>query len=148
MKNLQELGASPFRYIVLVRGEHFVLYNLLKSIFGSSSQAGFVGEPQTEIAEGALVIFVHPDKSPLVVQDPKPAPQSAKKKGKIKAAHAVKKKKGKIITGHIKAADARLKGFVDWLDPTASDPVEEREDNMSSLVVGFSARMHKRAASA
>ena len=37
---------------------------------------------------------------------------------------------------------------MDWVDPNASDPVEEREDDMSSLVTGFSARMRKRAASA
>ena len=49
MKNLQELGTSPFPYIVhviprplpakLVKGEHFVLKDLLKLILGSSSQA-------------------------------------------------------------------------------------------------------------
>ena len=49
-KNLQELGPSPFPYIVLVipcpfleeliKGEHFILADLLKSIPGSSSQAG------------------------------------------------------------------------------------------------------------
>ena len=47
VKNLQELSASPFPYIVpfiphpllaeLVMGEHFVLVDLLKSIPGSSS---------------------------------------------------------------------------------------------------------------
>ena len=52
MKNLRELGVSPFPYIVLVipcslpaelvRGNHFVLVDLLKSISGSSSQAGFI----------------------------------------------------------------------------------------------------------
>ena len=50
VKNSQELGSSPFPYIALViprplpgeviRGEHFVLADLLKSISGSSSQAG------------------------------------------------------------------------------------------------------------
>ena len=50
IKNLQELGASPFPYIVpviprllpekLIKGEHFILADLLKSIPGSSSQAG------------------------------------------------------------------------------------------------------------
>ena len=49
-KKLQELGASAFPYIVLViphpfpkkliKGEHFILTDLLKSIPGSSSQAG------------------------------------------------------------------------------------------------------------
>ena len=51
IKNLQELGASPFPYIApvlpcllleeLIKGKHFVLTNLMKSIPGSSSQAGF-----------------------------------------------------------------------------------------------------------
>ena len=50
VKNLRELGTNPFPYIVpviphpfpaeLVRGEHFVRTDLLKSIPGSSSQAG------------------------------------------------------------------------------------------------------------
>ena len=48
VKNLQEFGASPFRYIVpiiprslleeLVRGEHFFLVDLLKSILGCSAR--------------------------------------------------------------------------------------------------------------
>ena len=37
---------------------------------------------------------------------------------------------------------------MDCVDPIASEPVEEREDNMSSLATGFSATMSKRAASA
>ena len=47
VKNLHELGASPFPYIVhvlprplpseLVKGEHFVLVDLLKLLLGSSS---------------------------------------------------------------------------------------------------------------
>ena len=59
VKNLLELGISPFRYIVLViprllpeeivRGEHFVIVDLLKSILESSSQAGSVEEPQAKI---------------------------------------------------------------------------------------------------
>ena len=50
VKNLRELGASPFPYKVriipcplpveIVRGEHFVIAHLLTSILGSSSQAG------------------------------------------------------------------------------------------------------------
>ena len=49
VKNLQELGANPFPYILhvlprplpakLVKGENFVLTDLLKLILGSSSQA-------------------------------------------------------------------------------------------------------------
>ena len=76
-KNLQELGVSPFHYIVLVlsrllpeelvKGEHFVLADLLKLILDSSSQAGSAQEPQAEIAEEALVSFVRLNQSPLVV---------------------------------------------------------------------------------
>ena len=140
-KNLQELGASPFPYIVpvlplplleeLVKGEHFVLTNLLKSILVSSSQVGFTQEPQAEITEGALVSFVRLKQSPLVVHDPKPAPQEAKKK------------KGKI-----KASGAGFEGFVEWVDPIASDPAEEMEDDMSSLTTGFLVWMRKWAARA
>ena len=36
---------------------------------------------------------------------------------------------------------------MDWTDPTASEPDEDREDDMSGLTVGFSARMRKRVAS-
>ena len=60
VKNLQELGASSFRYIApliprslpkdLVKGEHFVLANLLMSIPGSSAQEGSAQEPQAETA--------------------------------------------------------------------------------------------------
>ena len=73
MKNSQELGSSPFHYIApviprsllgeVVRGEHFVLADLLKSISSSSSQAGSAREPQSKIIEGALVSFVQPDQS-------------------------------------------------------------------------------------
>ena len=84
MKNLQELGSSLFPYIAsvipcplpgeVVGGEHFVLADLLKSISGSSSQAGSARKPQVEIAEGALVTFVRPDQSPLREQDSQAAP--------------------------------------------------------------------------
>ena len=55
VRNLQELGASPFPYIVpifphslpweLVKGEHFTLVDLQKPISSSSAQARFVQEP-------------------------------------------------------------------------------------------------------
>ena len=70
MKNLQELGASPLLYIVsvlpcllaveLVRGEHFVLADLLKLISGSSFQAESIPKP-----------LVRPKYLPLFAQDPK-----------------------------------------------------------------------------
>ena len=61
VKNLQKLGACPFHYIVLIiprplpaeliKGEHYVLADLLKSVPSSSSQARSTQEPQAEIAE-------------------------------------------------------------------------------------------------
>ena len=113
IKNLRELGANPFPYIVLVipclllaelvRDEYFVLADLLKSILGSSSQVGYVQEQefQAEIAEGALASFVRPDQSPLTEQDSQPTPQAAKKK----------RKKSKKV-GQIKVAGAGLESFV------------------------------------
>ena len=90
VKNSQELGSSPFPYIApviprpfpgeVVGGEHFVLSDLLKSISGSSSQAGSAQEPPAEIAKGALVSFVRPDQSPLREQDSQAAPPSGKEK--------------------------------------------------------------------
>ena len=56
VKNSQELGSSPFPYIApvipyplpgeVIGGEHLVLTDLLKSISGSSSQAGSARVPQ------------------------------------------------------------------------------------------------------
>ena len=34
---------------------------------------------------------------------------------------------------------------MDWTDPTTSEPAEDGEDDMSSLIVGFTTRMRKRA---
>ena len=79
--------------------------------------------------------FFRPDQLSLPEQDPQPAPQAVKKKKKAK--------KG----GQTKAVGAGLKGFMGWMDPTASDPDEEREDDMSSLDTRFVARMCKRATS-
>ena len=90
VNNSQELSSNPFPCIApaipyllpgeVVRGEHFVLADLLKLISGSSSQAGLAREPQAEIAEGALVSFVRPYESPLREQDSQPAPQMVKRK--------------------------------------------------------------------
>ena len=81
VKNLQELGTSPFPYIVhalprplpseVFKGEHFVLADLLKSLPEGSS-----------LAEAALEPFVRLDHLPMAVQDPKPVAQVAKKKKK------------------------------------------------------------------
>ena len=83
-KNLQELGTSPFPCIVPViprplleepiKGEHLILADLLKSMLGSFSQVGPDQEPQAKFAQGALTTFVRPNKTPLVIQDLKPAP--------------------------------------------------------------------------
>ena len=96
MKNLQKFGASPFLYIVpvlrrplsseVVEGKHFILVDLLKSLPGSSSQAGTALEP-----------FVRPDHLPLAFQDPKLVPQTVKRK---------KEKK----TGQAKVSDMGLEG--------------------------------------
>ena len=114
VKNLQELGANPFPYIVpvipcplpeeLIKGEHFVLVDLLKSISGSSSQAESVEETEAETTQGALVSFVRPDQSSLVVQDLRPTSQVVKNKKKGK--------KGEKV-GQVKAANMGLEGFVD-----------------------------------
>ena len=55
---------------------------------------------------------------------------------------AKKTKKGKIT-----AAGAGLEGFVDWVSPNASNPTEEKEDNMSSLATRFATPMSKREVS-
>ena len=67
VKNLQELGASPFRYIVpiiprllpeeLTRGENFVLTDLLKSISGISAQGGSTQEAHAETAQETSATF-------------------------------------------------------------------------------------------
>ena len=98
VRNLQELGANPFPYVVpilsrplpdeLVKGEHFVLSDLLKLISRGSSQD-----------DSALETFVRSDCLPLFVQDPKPIAQAAKKK----------KKKAEWV----KATDKGLEGFMD-----------------------------------
>ena len=36
---------------------------------------------------------------------------------------------------------------MDWLDITTSDPAKEKEEDMSSLTIGFVARIRKRAMS-
>ena len=66
--NLRELGNCPFPYIILVvprslpveviKGEHFVLDDLLKLVLGSSSQAIFAQESQTEAVTRTIVRYV------------------------------------------------------------------------------------------
>ena len=57
----------------VIKGEHFVLADLLRLLVGGSSQVDVTLEP-----------LVRPDYLPLVVQDPKPIPQDAKRKKKKK----------------------------------------------------------------
>ena len=112
------MGASPFPYIVpvlprplpeeLVKGEHFILADLLKSIPGSSLQAGSAQEPQAQTARETLTTFVRPDQSPLAKQDPQPAPQATKKK---------KRKKWKKVV-QAKATSAGLESFVNLVNPS------------------------------
>ena len=94
VKNLKELSASPFLYIVhvllrflpaeLVKGEHFVLADLLKLMPGSSSQEEFALEP-----------LVHPDCLPLFAQDPKPTQLPSTRRDSQPTSQARKKKKMK-----------------------------------------------------
>ena len=66
-KNLRELGASPFPYIIsvvprsfpayLIKGEHFVLADLFKLNPGSSSQVISAQEDQAKTFKGTLVRF-------------------------------------------------------------------------------------------
>ena len=66
----------------------------------------------------------------MAEQDSQPAPQIAKKK----------RKKAKKV-GQIKAVDAGLEGVMDWVDLISSAKVEEGEEDMSSLAVGFAEQM-------
>ena len=129
VKNLLDLGANPFLYIVpilprplpneVVKGEHFVFPHLLKLLPRGSTQA----EP-----------LIWLDCLPLVVQNPNLAPQVVTKK----------KKKSR----QVKAVDEGLEGFVDWTNMKISQSTEEREVEMTGLVVGFSIQIRKRAANA
>ena len=107
----------------VVKGKHFILLDLLKSLPEGSSQAKAVSEP-----------LVRSDYLPLVVQDLNLAPQ------------AVTKKKKK--PGQAKTASKGLEGFMDWTNQPVSQSIEEREVEMSGLVTGFSMLMHKRVANA
>ena len=110
VKNLQEMGANLFPYIVpilprhlpneVIKGEHFILVDLLKSLPRGSSQEKAVPE-----------LLVRLDHLPLVVQDPKPAPKPTPQ--------AAKKKKKKF--GQAKATDEGPEGFVDWTNPKISE---------------------------
>ena len=45
------------------------------------------------------------------------------------------KRKNVKKVGQIKVVDVGLEEFVDWVDPISSEPIKEREEDMSSLIV-------------
>ena len=73
VKNLRELGGSPFSYIIpivphslpmeVIEGEHFVLADLLKLVPGSFSQPTPAQEDQTEVVARTLVRSAHVNQS-------------------------------------------------------------------------------------
>ena len=134
-RNLRELGASPFPYIIpivpcslpvgLIDGEHFVLVDLFKLNPGSSSQAVSAQEDQARAATKTLTRSARATKP----QSLRPVPQLAKKK-----------KENRTRARQSKEASVGLEDFVDWTGIISSESTEEEE--MSSVV----ARMRKRAA--
>ena len=86
VKNLRELGGSPFPYIIpivprlspveVIEGEHFTLADLLKLVPGSSSQLIPAQEDQTEATTRTLV------RSARITQpqNPRAAPRPIKKR--------------------------------------------------------------------
>ena len=129
-KNLRELGASPFPYIIsvvprsfpayLIKGEHFVLVELFKLNPGSSSQVISAQEDQVKTFKGTLVRFGRATQP----QSPRPAPKSIKKK-----------KENRTRARQTKVAGNRLEDFMDWTGLISSEPTEEEE--MSNLATGF-----------
>ena len=86
VKNLRELGGSPFPYVTpivpcsslakVIEGEHFVLADLLKLVLGSSSQPTPTQEDQTEGVARTLVRFARVSQP----QSPQAFPRPAKKR--------------------------------------------------------------------
>ena len=66
---------------------------------------------------------------PYLCKIPNPAPQATKK--------------NKKNTRRVKAASEGLEGLMDWTNLRVSELTKEREAEMSSLAVGFAARMCK-----
>ena len=136
MKNLRELGGSPFPYIIsivprlspieVIEGEHFVLADLLKLVLGSSSQAISAKEGQTKAATRTLVRHTRVTQP----QSPRPTPRP--------------KKKSETRVRKSKTAEAGFEGFVDWTRVADSEPAEEEE--VFSLPARFTTWRHKRSA--
>ena len=79
---------------------------------------------------------------------PRACPSVCQEEGKDKGCPGEEKEEGKYRNQIDQGCRHKVIGFLDWLDPIASEPVEEREEDMSSLVVGFVTRMHNCAESA
>ena len=85
VKNLRELGGSPFPYIIpivprllptkVIEKEHFVVADLLKLVSGSSSQPIPGQEDQMEATARTLVRYAHIAQP----QSPRATPWPAKK---------------------------------------------------------------------
>ena len=85
VKNLRELGGSPFPYIIpiithsfpaeVIEGEHFVLTDFLNLVPSSSSQPIPAQEDQMEATTRTLVRFARVAQP----QSPRAAPRPAKK---------------------------------------------------------------------
>ena len=127
VKNLRELGGNPFPYIIhivprsllakVIKGEHFVLIDLLKLVPSSSSQAISTKEGRVGAATRTLVRSARVTQ----LQSPRVAPQPAKKR--------------ETRAWKTKTTGARLEDFVDWAGLVDSEPVEEEE--IFSLAIGF-----------
>ena len=115
--------------VELIEGEHFDLVDLFKLNPGSYSQVVSDQKDQARAATRTLVRSARATQP----QSPRPVPQLAKKK-----------KENRTRAQQMKVVGAGLEDLVDWIGIIVSEPTEEEE--MSSLAVGFVARMHKRAA--
>ena len=95
VKNLRELSASPFPYIVLViprplptefvRSKHFTLADLLKSISYSSAQARSTQEPQAETTQETSATFLRLGQSPLDEQNSRPTPRRQRRRRRARS---------------------------------------------------------------
>ena len=106
VKNLRELGGSPFSYIIpivpcsllakVIEGEHFVLADLLKLVSGSSSKTIFDQEGQTEAPTRTLVRYARVTQP----QSPRLALGQAKRR--------------ETRVRQTRTTGVGLEGFVDW----------------------------------
>ena len=135
VKNLRELGGSPFLCVIpivfrsspaeVIEGEHFVLVDLLKLIPSNSSQPTLAKEDQTKASARTLVRSARVSQP----QSPRDAPRPTKKR--------------KTRARQTKATDAGLEDFRDWTGVVDIEPVKEAD--MFSPAVEFAARKRKRS---